>query len=154
MTRPDTQARLEDALSRLLAGQPVCTDGQLTVTNLCREAGVGRDSYYRTPGMADRFEAAKANAAAREPELVLLRQRVRDLERQLKATRRDHSAALRTLEETVQTYANQIQALALHATQLHDRNAELQHRLQQTTAITTIGPAPAAPLPPDHAPDR
>ena len=49
MTRVATQVRLEQALTRLLAGQPTVTDGELTVSNLCREAGVGRDSFYRTP---------------------------------------------------------------------------------------------------------
>ncbi|MEU4770201.1 hypothetical protein AB0H12_44005 [Actinosynnema sp. NPDC023794] len=38
MTRPATQARLEQALTRLLAGRPTATDGELTVSNLCREA--------------------------------------------------------------------------------------------------------------------
>lgn len=49
MTRSTTQTRLEQALNRLLAGQPVASDSDLTISSLCREAGVGRDSFYRSP---------------------------------------------------------------------------------------------------------
>jgi hypothetical protein len=49
VTRADTHARLEQALARLLAGQPISSDGALTISGLCREAGVGRDSYCHSP---------------------------------------------------------------------------------------------------------
>lgn len=101
MTKPTTRARLEDALGRLLAGQPTVTNGQLTVSNLCAEAGVGRDSYYRTHGMAERFAAAKANAQTRQPELLHLRKEVAALKRDRKQLVAEHAAVVRELEDTV-----------------------------------------------------
>lgn len=125
MTRASTQARLDQALTRLLAGQPTTTDGALTVSNLCREAGVGRDSYYRSPQtFRDTVAAAQANRQIYQPELVALREEIAKLKREQKQTARDQAATVRELEERIRVYANQIQVLAL-------RNAELQGQLQQ-----------------------
>jgi hypothetical protein len=69
MTRPSTNARLNQAFTRLLAGQATVSDGLLNVANLCREAGVGRDSYYRSsPTFKAAFETARANQAGQRPE--------------------------------------------------------------------------------------
>jgi hypothetical protein len=122
VTRASTQARLNQALTRLLAGQPTATDGELTIANLCREAGVGRDSFYRSPqAFKDTVAAAQANREARQPELVALREEIAALKRARKQTAREHAATVRELEETVRVYANQIQVLAL-------RNPELVTR--------------------------
>lgn len=83
MTRAAAQARLHQALARLLAGQPAATDGELTVVNLCREAGVGRDSFYRSPQeFKDAVAAARANRDARQPDLVALRDGIVIVKRQ------------------------------------------------------------------------
>ena len=37
------------AFVRLMQGRPELTDGAVTVTNICAEAGVSRASYYRSP---------------------------------------------------------------------------------------------------------
>jgi hypothetical protein len=80
MTRPSTNARLNQAFTRLLAGQATVSDGQLNVANLCREAGVGRDSYYRSPPtFKATFETARANQAGQRPELATLRQQTAEL---------------------------------------------------------------------------
>ncbi|MER6170690.1 hypothetical protein [Streptosporangium sp. NPDC001681] len=119
MTHAATLARLEAAMSRLLAGQPTISDGELTVSNLCREAGVGRDSYYRCSEIVEKFTAAKTNIEARKPELIQLRDEVTELRRQARQQAQQAAEGRRELEELVKNYANQIQVLAL-------RNAELE----------------------------
>jgi hypothetical protein len=120
VTRPSTNARLQEALTRLLAGQAPPGREQLNVTNLCREAGVGRDSYYRSPAaFKATFQTAQAQQAERRAE--------RDTSPRTTAhTHPDHASrvaqlrdTIRVLEETVKVYANQIQALSLANEQLH-----------------------------------
>lgn len=139
MTRASTQTRLDAALTRLLAGQPTATDGSLTVANLCREAGVGRDSYYRSPQQfKDRFVAACGNHDGHQPELVRLREVVAELRRQQKRTVTGHAAAVRDLEDTIKTYANQIQALALRSAELGDENLLLRQRHGQSANVVLL----------------
>lgn len=130
MTRASTQDRLDQALTRLLAGQPAVTDGELTVTNLCREAGVGRDSYYRTPAAVARFTAARESAATPETELARLREQVAALKRETTDLKRDHAAHIGELEGQVKTYAGQIQVLALANQQLRQDNQQLRDRIE------------------------
>lgn len=130
MTRPATQARLEQALTRLLAVQPTATDGELTVSNLCREAGVGRDSFYRSPqAFKDAVAAAQANRDAHQPELIALREEITILKRERKQTASQHAATVRELEETIRIYANRIQILALRNAELEEQSRQLHHRL-------------------------
>ncbi len=131
MTRAFTGQRLDQALTRLLAGQPTVTDGAITVTNLCLEAGVGRDSFYRCPEVKKKFTAAKTNAETHKPEVLQLREEVRALMREQKDLRRAHSEQVRDLEATIRSYANQIQALALRNAELANENTSLQRRLEQ-----------------------
>jgi len=131
MTRPSTNERLNQALTRLLAGQAALTDGQLNVTNLCREAGVGRDSYYRSPPMFKAtFDTARANQAGQRPELAALRQQTADLKTEHQRMTRERNDTLRALQETVQIYANQIQALTLANAELHEHNRRLREQLE------------------------
>ena len=128
MTRAATHERLDQALTRLLAGQPAITDGELTVTNLCREAGVGRDSYYRTPAVVARFTAARATAATPGTELARLRDRAATLAREIRDGKRDHAAQITELEDQVKTYAGQIQVLALANQELKEENQRLRNQ--------------------------
>ena len=41
--------KINEAFERLTRGRPEITDGALTVSNICTEAGVSRASYYRSP---------------------------------------------------------------------------------------------------------
>ncbi|WP_024875967.1 hypothetical protein [Saccharomonospora piscinae] len=130
MTRVATQTRLEQALTRLLAGQPTATDGELTVSNFCREADVGRDSFYRSPPkFKNAVVAAQANREAQQPELFGLREEITALKRKHKQTASDHAAIVRELEETIRVYANQIQILALRNSELEDQARQLHRRL-------------------------
>lgn len=129
-TRPTTHVKLEEALSRLLAGQPTVTDGELTVSNLCTEAGVGRDSFYRTDGMAEKFRTARDNAETTKPEVIQLRDQIAELKRKAKRAAKEHNADLTDLAATIKIYANQIQALALANETMERDNRILRERLE------------------------
>jgi hypothetical protein len=131
VTRATTQDRLDQALTRLLAGQPAVTDGELTVTNLCEEAGVGRDSYYRTPGVVARFTAAKTSATPPGTELARLRDQVAPLKREITDLKRDHAAQISELEDQLKTYAGQIQVLTLANQQLRQDNQKLRDQIER-----------------------
>jgi transposase-like protein len=93
----DTQTRLEQALTRLLAGQPTASDGALTISSLCREAGVGRDSYYRSPQQfKDTVAAAFARREAQQPELVALREELAEIKREKKQTAQENAHVVRS----------------------------------------------------------
>jgi homoaconitase/3-isopropylmalate dehydratase large subunit len=60
-----TKQRLRAAIERMLAGQPLATDGRLTIVNLAIEAGVSRASANRAGAMLTKFRDAAAAAAVR-----------------------------------------------------------------------------------------
>lgn len=125
-----TRARLDEALSRLVAGHPEVTDGSLTVSNLCREAGVDRDSFYHTNNMAGRLAAAQSNTQVHRPEVAVLRDEVILLKAETQTAVKDRRAHLADLERTIQIYANQIQVLALANQALTKENRQLRERLE------------------------
>lgn len=142
MTLPSTDEKLSQALTRLLTGQATRTNGELTVTNLCLEAGVGRDSFYRSP-IKDHFAACRANAHANKPETARLREETRQHTTKLKAERAERARALRELEELLHSYANQIQALTLDNHRLAAENTRLLRQLDNPpTTVHTIHRGP------------
>jgi uncharacterized coiled-coil DUF342 family protein len=46
---------IRSAMDRLLAGNPLHTDGRLTIKNLAKEAGLSRQQIYRSP-LAEEFK--------------------------------------------------------------------------------------------------
>jgi hypothetical protein len=132
VTRAATRERLDQALTRLLAGQPAVTDGELTVSNLCKEAGVGRDSYYRTPQAVARFTATRTAAGTPGTELARLRDQVSALTRAARDGKRDHAAQASELEDQVKAYAGQIQVLALANQELGEENQRLRSRMERS----------------------
>jgi uncharacterized protein HemX len=108
----DTEKKLREAMQRLLANKPRRTNGELTVVNLAREAGVGRATVYRVEGLVEEFlqardrlieEDAERHPAARADRLAktLAEERTASRER------------IRELEEQVETMAQQVNALSL-----------------------------------------
>jgi hypothetical protein len=96
-----------------------------------REAGVGRDSYYRPPAAVARFTAARNIAGTPGTELARLREQVTALNRQIKDLNRDHAAQIIELDEQVKTYAGQIQVLALASHQLKQDNQRLRDQIER-----------------------
>lgn len=121
----DTDRKIKEAFERLMLGRPEITDGALTVSNICAEAGVSRASYYRSPRAAEIKRRLDAPQTPR-PEIEDLRGQVKQLKKTERALRSEHAAQIRELKHTVNTYANQIQALALRTAQLEDDNRRLE----------------------------
>ena len=96
MTRPvsqKTEDALRAAMMRLLEGTSVHTDGRLTVANLAREAGVSRATANRATAVLAEFRGAEARF--RSGSVAGLKERIRELEADLRAARSGEMAELR-----------------------------------------------------------
>ena len=128
----DADRKINEAFERLTQGHPEITNGALTVSNICAEAGISRASYYRSPLAAAIKRRLLAPETAR-PEVENLREQVKELKKIERSLRSEHAAQIRDLKDTIKTYANQIQALALRTAELEDDN----HRLKSATGGVT-----------------
>jgi FtsZ-binding cell division protein ZapB len=124
----DVDRRLVDAFERLMLDRPEITDGRITVANICTEAGVSRASYYRSP-VAEAVKQVLNTPTVQRPEVEELRAEVTRLKAAERALRQEKAAEIRELTDTVNTYANRIQVLALHNAELQDELQRLQRRL-------------------------
>lgn len=124
----DTDRKINAAFERLMLGRAEITNGALTVSNICAEAGVSRASYYRSPHAAE-IKRRLDEPQTPRPEVEDLREQVKQLKKTERTLRSEHAAEIRELKHTVKTYANQIQALALRATQLEDDNQRLERKV-------------------------
>lgn len=137
----ETDRKINEAFDRLLAGHPEITDGKLTVSNICVEAGVSRASYYRSPQAAEIKRRLDTPQTAR-PELEDLRDQVSQLKKTERALRSEHAAHVRELKQTIKTYANQIQALALRVAQLEHDHQPTDRSNDNVPPISTSTSAP------------
>ncbi len=122
--------KIQAAYDALTAGRPGSSDGQLTVSNICLEAGISRASFYRSTLAATIRRDLAGPGTARRPEAEQLRAKVRELTAADKQLRSKHATEIRDLRATVRTYASHIQILTLHLSQLQDDNQRLTARLQ------------------------
>ncbi len=65
--RRSTEAALVAAMERLLANEPLTTDGRLTVANLAREALVSRATANRATGILETYREAIIGRKAKPP---------------------------------------------------------------------------------------
>ncbi|MFJ2817022.1 hypothetical protein [Streptomyces sp. NPDC087294] len=120
------------AFEELMEGRPQTTDGSLTVVNIAAEAGVGRASYYRSP-VAAAIKEILAAPEARRPEVDELKAEITRLRKADRDLRKEKAAELRELQDTVATYANQIQALALRNAELEEDARKLRSQVDEAT---------------------
>lgn len=132
----DNNHKIKQAFERLLLGRPEITDGAVTVSNICAEAGVSRASYYRSPQAAEIKQVLDAPQTKR-PEVEELREEVRHLKTTERRLRSEHATQTRQLRDDLKTYANQIQALALHAAHLENDNHRLRSHLDDDSDNVT-----------------
>ncbi|GAA4736884.1 hypothetical protein [Phytohabitans rumicis] len=125
------------AFERLMQGRPELTDGAITVTNICTEAGISRASYYRSPA-APVIKSILAAPETTRPEPDELREEVTRLRQTERALRREHAAQLRELKDTITTYANQIQLLTLANAELREENNQLQRQAAKHTNLRVL----------------
>ncbi|MFF3354107.1 hypothetical protein ACFYWN_15895 [Streptomyces sp. NPDC002917] len=142
----DIDRALMEAFERLMHGLPELTDGKITVVNLCTEAGVSRASYYRSPVAKEVKEILEA-PQTRRPEPEELRADVSRLKRAERELRSEHAGEVRELKDTVATYANQIQALALRNAELETHNARLLEQMRRSGENVAVLPGPSRPSP-------
>ncbi|MCE3031458.1 MULTISPECIES: hypothetical protein [Streptomyces] len=135
-----------EAFERLMHGLPELTDGEITIVNLCTEAGVFRASHYRSPvarAVKEILEAPQIRRPGPE-ELQAEVSRLKEAERGLRS---EHAAEIRELKETAATYADQIQVLTLRNAELEAQNARLLERLRQSGDNVAVLSAPSPPSP-------
>lgn len=118
------EAALRAAMSRLLEGTSEHTDGRLSITNLAREAGVSRATANRATAVLEEFRAAEARF--RSGSVAGLKERIRELEADLRAARSGEMAELRA---TIKTLAQQIQILALEGEEQRRLLAVLEEQI-------------------------
>ena len=125
----DTNHKIKQAFERLMLGRPEITDGTLTISNICAEAEVSRASYYRSPQAAE-IKQVLNTPQTKRPEIEELREEVRVLKTTERRLRSEHATETRQLRDDLKTYANQIQALALHTAHLENDNQRLREHLE------------------------
>jgi len=130
----DLDRTVMGAFERLMQGRPEVTNGTITATNICLEAGVSRASYYRSP-VAALVKDILAAQQTRRPELDQLHEEIKLLRQAERTLRRDHAAAVRELKDTIATYANHIQLLTLTNAELREEN---QRRRQQADKHSNV----------------
>lgn len=99
----DTDSKIQHAFERLMLGRPEITDGTLTVSNICTEAGVSRASYYRSP-QAALIKKLLDTPKTQRPETEDLRAQVKQLAKTERQLRTEHAAQVRELRATIKTY--------------------------------------------------
>ncbi|WP_127355158.1 hypothetical protein [Actinacidiphila soli] len=100
----DIDRSLMEAFERLMHGLPELTDGEITIVNLCTEAGVSRASFYRSP-LAQAVKEILDAPQTRRPEPEELRAEVSRLKKAERELRSEHAAEIRELKDTLATYA-------------------------------------------------
>lgn len=127
-TDDDVRRAIRDAMDRLIAGEPLYSDGKLTVKALAEEARIKRWLLtHRHTDLQAEFRARVANTDA-PPALVALRD-----ERDHAQRRNDElTADITALQDTVHQLERIIQVLALENEQLREG--------QQSGRVVPIGP--------------
>jgi hypothetical protein len=113
--------RIRAAMERLLA--QAAASAPLTVTELAREAGVGRATVNRYPALREEFQHRAATRPAEDPAVGHLDE-VATLKRELRNARAERWEELIELRRTVARYANQIQALQAELAEFRVRTGD------------------------------
>lgn len=100
------ETKLQEAMNRLLAGQPRFTDGKLTKANLAREAQVSPATLYRTQSIIEAWDYRVTDTTPRNPKAEKLREelsakkaQIRVLEGQKRKLKDDLTAAVTVIAE-------------------------------------------------------
>lgn len=133
-----TDTALRAAMDRLIAGRPRCTDGKLTISNLAREAGVGRATANRATKVLAEFRAAIVRQQDRQQGPAALRARLRQLEAELMAQCKLSSEEIDTLRATVQQMAQHIQALTRQAAAQTRQIAQLRAAINESGKVVMM----------------
>ena len=100
-------------MDRLCNGTSQRTNGQLTVSNLAKEAGVSRATANRAEAVLAEFHNRTIALAETPEKLPSLRDQNRELEHRLAQVTAEKNQLIADLQATVTLLAQQIQALTL-----------------------------------------
>lgn len=125
---PITEQALRSALDRLASGTAQRCDGELTVSNLAREAGVSRATANRASEVVAellhrRRSAPPVEGAEGNQRAETLRERIRHLEAELANAKRSVRAEDGELRRRTALLAQQVQALSLDNHRLREQVA-------------------------------
>lgn len=126
------------AIQRMMLGQPrLVPVGAMTISDLAREAGVGRHTLYRSPDLKHRFEylrdraqEATASELRLQEQLEKLKAEVRQ-RRELQSRTRDEASNWKALCLVLQRAINVLQE---ELRQEQDKSARLAKRLEKSKA--------------------
>lgn len=141
-----TEAKLREAMARLLAGRPQRTNGALTKENLAREAGVSHASVHRAQEVLAEWNANVARPVLRTPGEVRRDEELDAVKDRLREANRRATELQRKLD-----------ALATVTANLYHENLALRSKLKAhrgtVTALAGTGATTSSPvlLPPDDA---
>ncbi len=108
-----TEHKLRVAMDQLCNGTSQRTNGQLTVSNLAKEAGVSRATANRAEAVLSDFHNRIIALEETPEKLPGLRDQNRELERRLAHMTTEKNQIIADLQATVTLLAQQIQALTL-----------------------------------------
>jgi predicted RNase H-like nuclease (RuvC/YqgF family) len=113
-----TATKLREAMARLLAGEPLHTDGALTKENLAREAQVSHATVHRAEDILAEWDAHVARPVLRTPGEVTRDETIAELRRQLRASKSE-----------VTELNGKLDALATVTVNLYSENQALKKRV-------------------------
>ncbi|MET7914418.1 hypothetical protein ABZU45_00500 [Streptomyces avermitilis] len=122
-----TETKLRGAMARLLAGEPLHTDGALTKENLAREAKVSHATVHRAQDILAEWDAKVARPVLRTPGEVQRDETIADLRGQL----RDAKAQVTEVQ-------GKLDALATVAANLYAENLALKKKLGSRQRLAVI----------------
>ncbi|MCC3652610.1 hypothetical protein LIX60_14260 [Streptomyces sp. S07_1.15] len=126
-----TATKLREAMARLLAGEPLRTNGALTKENLAREAKVSHASVHRAEEILAEWDAKVARPVLRTPGEVQRDESIAELRKQL-----------REVKAQVTEVQGKLDALAAVAANLYHENLALKRKLGTSRRLASL-PAPA-----------
>ncbi|MFH9796312.1 hypothetical protein [Streptomyces virginiae] len=130
---PAVRIALTEAMDCLLAGEPQHSDGSLTVASLAREAGISRATAYRANDVLELFRQRVDERSSGPDVPATLRERIQALQGQLREARRGRHEEITALRQSIDTLAQQVQALNLD-------NERLRAELARQGALSVLPP--------------
>ncbi|MBM7052321.1 hypothetical protein [Streptomyces durocortorensis] len=127
-----TATKIREAMARLLAGEPLHTNGALTKENLAREAQVSHATIHRAEDILAEWDAKVARPVLRSPGEVERDETIAKLRRQL----RESKAEVTELQ-------GKFDALAAVTANLYHENFALKRKLGSSRRLASL-PAPSA----------
>lgn len=122
-----TATKLREAMQRLLAGEPVRTDGALTKENLAREAGVSHATVHRAEDILAEWDAKVPRQVLRTPGEVRRDEDIDTLRRQL-----------REAKQQITALNGKLDALATVTANLYHENRALRRKHGQKQRLAAL----------------